>query len=319
MKRYKLKKVTIVIPIFNEAEAFPDFSKSLIFEINKLEKLYAFKVILVVDPSTDGTELAVSKLVKKDKRFKGVFTKVRIGHQRSIVLGMSMVSEQICITMDGDNQHPTRLISDMLNILDSTDEHIVQMVRKNTKDKSFRGWTTNLVSVVFYKFLGFLSDLKNLEGMSDFRALSPNATGSLNDLFQKRDVFIRGYVQKSGIKISYIGYESERREFGKSKYSTNKKFQLALSSILSFSKVPLRIGLLLGSFVALIALMSMCFFIILMLKGENFPSGWLSIIIMITLMSSTQLICTGLIGLYVGAIHQENLPKQYDVIKKMVN
>ena len=55
------------------------------------------------------------------------------------------------------------------------------------------------------------------------------------------------------------------------------------------------------------------------LHGAAFPSGWATLIVLISLFSGTQLICMGIIGEYLGAIFDEVKGRPHYIIDEAVN
>src|SRR6476660_5248027 len=107
-----MKHVNIVVPVFNEEENI----LSLITQVQEVfERLpYPYSVIIVDDGSTDGTLDVLRMASSADKRIRYLSLSRNFGHQNALKAGLDHARGDCVITMDGDLQHPPRVIPELI-------------------------------------------------------------------------------------------------------------------------------------------------------------------------------------------------------------
>jgi len=122
----------------------------------------------------------------------------------------------------------------------------------------------------------------------------------------ERDRYIRGLRAWIGFRQTEITFEREGRFAGKPKYTLFKSMSLAMDGIMSLSRAPLRLSMGLGLLSALAALVMMG---VVLYWRLNHPSsqlmGFAIITIAIFFFSAVQLFSIGILGEYIGRIHDE--------------
>ena len=121
-----MNSYALLIPIYNEERAIP----ALIKDLKNLDK--NISVILINDGSTDNT----FQLIKDLKFCKIISNKNNFGKGASIKKGLSVVSEENVILMDGDNEIDINQISDLINFYEKNNEDVLLGVRWNIKKGS---------------------------------------------------------------------------------------------------------------------------------------------------------------------------------------
>lgn len=129
--------------------------------------------------------------------------------------------------------------------------------------------------------------------------------------------FLRGMVAWLGYRTVILPYSEQPRIAGRSKYSLKKMIGLAMDAVFSFSLVPLRLGIALGTCFLLLALFEVAYVLWFWLRGEQhlLVPGWSSLMFMILLAGGTTMVLTGFIGIYVGYIFQEVKRRPVYVVK----
>jgi len=293
--------VSVVVPLFNEAEGLPLFHAELTNVLSSLSGRCTWKIIYVVDPSPDGTTEVVRQLADQDSRISGVFLLRRAGHQLSLLAGMRASDADAVITMDGDLQHPPELIPEILRLYE-TGVDVVQTVRVSTDGQ---GSIARGLSRGFYGLINRLSDVKMVAGGADYHLLSRRVVDILCNEIVERDVFMRGLIPWLGLPTATIEFTARQRVAGESKYSIRRSLSLATSGIVSFSKLPLHLGIGLGLVVCVLAILTAVGAVVARLVGNDIPAGWATLIVVLTLLSGVQLLCLGLIGMYLSVIFDE--------------
>ena len=293
--------LTVVAPVFNEAEVISIFNARLLLVLEQIKSVN-YRILYVVDKCTDNSLEILIDLASKNSHISVIALSSRFGHQASLLAGIehSLNSDAI-IMMDSDLQHPPELIPRMIEEYKAGFE-VVYTNRESTEDV---GFLRKSLGNLFYKSLSKLADFQVNPNAADFRLISNRVATVLSEQFQERKLFLRGLFSWMGFNAIGVNYIAKKREAGASKYSLEKMIELAVIAVLSFSIKPLRMGIFLGlgsaisSFFLMIYLLSGYFF------NQNAPSGWMTLIIVLLFFGGILLIVIGIIGAYVGGIYEE--------------
>lgn len=300
--------LSIIIPVFNEAESIPLLCDQL-QSVCKND----YEIIFVDDGSTDNTFRQIETIALKDKQIKCISLSRNFGHQNALMAGMECAMGEYIIIMDGDLQHPPALIPAMIEQLVAGFD-LVATKRNKTANAD---WLKNTTASIFYTFINAISDTRIEEGVADFKAFNRKVLNSILQ-FKERELFLRGIFSWIGFQSTTIAFNAPARQFGKTKYSFAKMLRFALKGTTSFSFKPLRIALLIGSLISLAAFAFGVFALVAYFKGNTVP-GWASLIIAVMFLGGTQLLAIGLLGEYIASLFTETKARPLYLVNKKIN
>lgn len=309
-----MKKISIVIPMYNEHE-IANMCYKRINEVIKQLNNYEYEIIFINDGSKDNTQLILEEIAKEDKNVKILSFSRNFGHQAAVTAGIKYVTGDAIVIMDADLQDPPELIPDMLKLWEDGNE-VIYGKRKTRKGESlFKLMTAKM----FYNTLNALSDVDIPKDTGDFRLVDRKVVDTINNL-PEHNKFLRGLFSWVGYKQYAYEYERQERKAGKTKYPLKKMLKLASDGIIGFSTKPLKLVGALGilsivvSFIILIyALISFAF------KLNNLSSGWTSLMVAITFFAGVQLLSIWIMSEYVGRIYDETKKRPQYIIDKEIN
>ncbi|MBE6881337.1 MAG: glycosyltransferase family 2 protein [Ruminococcaceae bacterium] len=287
--------LSVVIPAFNEQENIPAAAEKL-SEI--LSPVTDFELIFVDDGSRDNTWNIIKELSEKDKSVKGLHFSRNFGKEGAIFAGLKAASGDCVAVIDCDLQHPPQLLPDMLSAWKNGAE-VVEAV-KSSRGKE--GIIYKLFAKSFYRMMKNSSNI-NLDGASDYKLMDRKVVDALNDM-PERLTFFRALSCWVGFKTERIEFDVAPRNAGKTKWSFRKLFKYALSSITSFTNVPMQI----------ITVSGILFFIFAIILGVqtivNFcmgtaADGFSTVILLILIVGSILMLGIGIIGYYLSKIYEE--------------
>lgn len=291
--RGESSRISLVVPVYNERANL----QALLAAIASALAGRDYEVIFVDDGSTDGTAEALAAFAATDARIVGICLSRNFGHQDALAAGLRYASGEAVVMLDGDLQHPPELIPEMVRLW-CEGYNVVQARRRDTEGVSARKrWTSRL----YYRLFRFLTGVALEEGESDFRLLDRRVVEEINRMGEG-ELFLRGLVAWMGYRRATVEYVAPPRRAGRSKYSLRKMLRLAGGGIVSFSPVPMRLGVLAG--LGMSALSFLEFFYVLFARcvGWTVP-GWASIMALMSLVFGVMFLLLGLQGEYLLRIY----------------
>lgn len=303
------KLVSLVVPVYNEAENIAPFFSEL---SRSIPKQYATEYIFVDDGSTDETLSRIMELARRNGSVKYLSFTRNFGHQYALKAGLDFASGEAVITLDGDFEHPPSLIPQMLKHWETGGNKIVYTMRQD--EQGFAS-LKSVTSKLFYKLINSLSEIKIDAGTADFRLLDREVVEMIC-ASQESTLFLRGLVSWSGYQSLAIPYAQGSRKWGSSKYTYSKMLRLALDAITSFSIVPLRLATVVGFFMSLFSgIYGVYAIIVFLLDKESVIIGWPSVIISVLFIGGLQLLILGIVGEYIGKIFLETKKRPLYILK----
>ncbi len=293
-----MKKVSFVVPVFNEESNLQEFHKRMTAVMASLT--YDYEIVFVDDGSRDTSALLLQELADKDHHVQAFLLSRNYGHQLALTCGLDHAEGDAVITMDGDLQHPPEMVPEMLSYWERGFQ-IVQTIRKATKDVSF---FKKMTSAAYYKLINLLSQVEITPGGSDFRLMDRQAVVAFR-LYRERARFIRGLVNTLGFRTAKIEFVAPPRFSGVSKFSLHKMMHFALDGITAFSNLPLRWAMYCGILCGFISLGVIIHVLFEKYIQHDAVPGWATMTICVTFLGGIQLLGIGILGEYIGRIFEE--------------
>ncbi len=305
-----MRKVSFIIPAFNEAENLSVLAERIEVLICDLNEKYVFDVLFIDDGSTDETEKVLLDLSLKKPVFRYISFSRNFGHQVAIKAGLDLSDGDCVVMLDADLQHPPELISSML---DKWEEGFEIVYTKRKDDPNLNRFKS-LTSKLFYLLISKLSNVQIDNGAADFRLVDKNVANVLKTL-DELDFFWRGLIVWVGFNQTSLEYFPANRYAGESKYTFRKMVQFAIKGITSFSTKPLRLSLFLGFFVSSLSFIYALYALLMYFINDRVVSGWASLLIATLLLGGLQLIILGIIGEYLGKLFMQSKKRPHYIIR----
>lgn len=294
-----MKKITIIIPAFNEESNLNEIRKEIDHVFETLSG-YSYEIIFVNDGSKDKTQQNLEKLAHEFSNVKYIEFSRNFGHQYAVKAGMDFADANAVISMDADLQHPPSLIPEMIQKWEQGYDVVYTIRKYSEKTSIFKKKTSDF----FYKLLAGLSDVELEKGSSDFRLLDISVIEAIKATGEN-DIFLRGLVKWIGFKQYAISYVAGERFSGQSKYGFGKMLKFAFTGITAFSVKPLYLAAYLGFIFSGISSLGYLLYVIYSFSVGTEISGWASLIMTIVFFGGLQLIILGIIGMYLGKIFKQ--------------
>ena len=309
-----MRTLTVIAPVYNEEEVILDFYRELKKELEGLSG-YRTTILFSVGRGTDKTLDILKEVAEKDRAVRVLYLSARCGHQMQLLAGIDHADTDAVIMMDSDLQHPPSLIQKLLLEFEKGND-VVYTVREETLNQPV---LRKLCSDIFYSVLNRISDVHISGNAADFRLISRRVGDVLKKDIRERSMFLRGIVPWIGFNQTAVPFVASPRRAGVSKYSLPRLITFGLSGVVSFSRKPLRITILAGLLFALFGFLYALFTIVQYLVLDSLPSGYATLVVLLSVFGGLQLIFLGIIGEYVGAIFDEVKKRPHYIVDEKIN
>ena len=309
-----MKKISIVIPVFNEEEVINKLIERLAILIQNVPN-YEFEVIFVNDGSKDKTLDILEEIAQKESRLKILSFSRNFGHQAAVTAGIKYVTGDAVVIIDADLQDPPELIPDMIKLWEQGNEVIYGKRKKRKGESAFKLLTAKM----FYKTLNALSDVEIPRDTGDFRLVDRKVIDVINQM-PEHNKFLRGLFSWVGFKQYAFEYERQERKAGKTKYPLKKMMKLASDGIISFSTKPLKLLGGIGIISIIVSIGILVYSLISYACNLNqLAPGWTSIMVTVTFLGGIQLLSIWLMSEYIARIYDETKQRPQYIIDKKIN
>jgi dolichol-phosphate mannosyltransferase len=308
-----MPEVAIVVPVYNEEEVLRAFLSRVKEILSNLE--IDFEILLCVDPSTDKTSDVIRDVCNDDVRIRALFMSRRFGQPACTFAGLEHSRSDAVIVMDCDFQDPPEVIPLLLTEWRKGS----LLVRAQRRSRSGEFYTRTVIARFGYFFLNRFSSVPIPKNSGDFRLMDKRIVNEVLR-FKEANHFLRGIATLVGFKESVVYFERKARPFGKSKYSSALgSLKIGFDGVLGFSTSLLKFSGVMGLLFSLMAFLFAVSYALFKILGYNFPIGNPTIVITILMLGGLQLLSIGILGLYIGHIHEEVKRRPRYIIESTLN
>lgn len=311
-----MKKISILIPCYNEVENVELMSMSVINVMEEALPQYDYEIVFIDNASTDGTRDILEKICARNKKIKAIFNVTNFGQFNSPFYGMCQTTGDCTISLCCDFQDPVELIPVLVGKWEEGHK-IVSGVKSSSKENSF----IYFLRTIYYKLMKNLSDVKMIEHFTGFGLYDKTFISLLKELDDPVP-FIRGIVAEygTGFNLVEVEYEQPKRRAGKTKNNFFTLYDASMLSITSYTKMGLRLATWLGFISSGLSLLVALAFLILKLCNWNqYEAGYTPMILGIFIIGSLQLFFIGLLGEYILNINTRVIHRPLVVEEKRIN
>ena len=305
-----MKKVTILIPCYNEEQSLPLLYQELSSLIDN-HQAYDWEILFVNDGSKDNTIHLINQLSNQDNRIAYVDLSRNFGKEAAMLAGFDYATGDCMVIMDADLQHPPHLIPEMLKYWEEGYEDVY--AKRTTRGKE--SWLRKNLSLLYYKVLQKTTRVEILQNVGDFRLLDRKCIDTLKQL-RESERYTKGMFCWIGFNKKEIEFEQGDRVAGQTSWNYLSLFNLAIEGITSFTIAPLRLSTMIGIIVSLIAFIYMCVIIAKTLIWGEDVQGFPTLMVIILFLGGVQLLSLGIIGEYLGRIFHETKNRPVYVVKE---
>lgn len=294
------KKVTLLIPAYNEEEVLEMFYDKVSALIESWGDKYDWELLFINDGSRDRTLEILRDLRKRDDRVNYLDMARNYGKEIGMLAGFDHATGDCVITIDADLQEPPETIPLMLEKWEEGYDDVYG--RRRSRKQS---WAKRASSKAYHKLLASMSeDVDLADDSGDFRLLDRKCIEAMSSIRESQR-YTKGLYSVIGFRKTPVEYDIQERAAGKSKWTPGKLMRLAVDGITSHSVMPLRLASYLGLIVSAFAFIYLIFVLVKALVVGEQVAGYPTIICVILFLGGFILLALGIIGEYLGRIFIE--------------
>jgi len=295
--------LSIVIPLFNEAEGLPGLHERIaeVARFLKVKRGLSVEIVYVDDGSRDDTSQIAKSLPAMPVDIQVISLSRNFGKEAALLAGLDHARLGAVLFMDGDGQHSPDLIETLVARWLDDGYDVVYTAKAHRGNEP---WLRRAGVKTFYALLNWRARHKIPEDAGDFRLLSPRAADALRQM-PERNRFFKGLASWIGFRQIRVDYEPAARKHGVTTWNVWALIGLSIEGLTSFSVAPLRVASMLGLLLAITALFFGGWILLqTLLYGKDVP-GYPSLVVSVMVIGGVQLLMIGVLGEYIGKLLSE--------------
>lgn len=294
------ESVILIVPCYNEEEVLPLFYEEF-KKTAELLKEFDLQVFFVDDGSQDRTLALIRQMAEKDKRVRYISFSRNFGKEAAIYAGLKNADGDYVALMDADLQDPPSLLPKMLKAVreEGYDSAATRRVTRKGEPP-----IRSFFARCFYRLMNKISSTEIMDGARDYRLMTRKFKSAILEM-SEYNRFSKGIFGWVGFKTKWIEFENVERIAGETKWSFFKLLRYSMEGIIGFSTAPLAMASVMGLTVCVVAFI---FLVIILIKTLCFGDpvdGWPSMTCIILMLGGIQLLCIGILGMYLSKTYLE--------------
>lgn len=308
------KKISILIPCYNEEENVVPMSGKLTELMGGELGQYEYEILFIDNDSTDNTRQFLREICSRDKHVRAIFNAKNFGQFNSPYYGIMQTTGDCAIMLCCDFQDPLERLPDMVREWEKGYKIVVMQ-----KTSSRENGLLYFLRSCYYRLLKRFSQVDQIEHFTGFGLYDREFLDILRELKDPLP-FLRGIVAELGYKVKIIPYEQERRRAGKTHNNFSTLYDAAMLSFTSYTKVGLRVATFLGFGVALLSFgVGVVYLILKMIYWERFDAGTAPMVIGMFFLGAVILIFLGIMGEYILTINRRIMNRPLVIEEERIN
>ena len=309
-----MKKISILIPCYNEEENVGPMSEAIVNLFTTQLQAYDYELLFIDNDSKDKTREILRDICNKNKKIKAIFNAKNFGQFNSPYYGILQTTGDCTISMVCDFQDPIELIPQYIKEWENGYK-IVSGIKTSSKENPIMYRLRSM----YYKLIKKFSDVEQIEHFTGSGLYDRDFVNVLRDL-KDSTPFLRGIVAELGYKRKEIPYVQPQRRAGKTSNNFMRLYDAAMLSITSYTKIGLRLCTFFGMLIAGgSALIGLVYLVMKLVMWDDFSAGMAPVLIGMFFLGAIQLFFLGFIGEYILSINQRVMNRPLVIEEERIN
>lgn len=309
-----MKKISILIPCYNEEENVIPIANAIVEEMGKNLADYDYEIIFIDNDSKDNTRPLLREICKRNPKVKAIFNAKNFGQFNSPYYGMLQTTGDCTILMCCDFQDPIEMIPQIVAEWEKGAK-IVSCIKTASKENSIMRFLRSC----YYKMIKKMSSVEQIEHFTGFGLYDRSFVEVLRNL-KDPTPFLRGIVAELGFKRVSIEYTQAKRRAGKTHNNFFTLFDAAMLSFTSYTKVGLHLVTFAGMILSALSILAALVYLVLkLLYWDRFSAGLAPMIIGLFFLNAIELLFIGFVGEYVMSINTRVMNRPLVIEEERIN
>lgn len=309
-----MKKVSVMIPCYNEEENVVPMSQAITDLFEKELTQYDWELLFIDNDSTDNTRDLLREICRKNKHIKAIFNAKNFGQFNSPYYGILQTTGDCTISMVCDFQDPIELIPQYLQEWENGYKIVIGIKTSSKENKIMYALRS-----MYYKLIKKFSDVEQIEHFTGSGLYDREFVEVLRQLDDPTP-FLRGIVAELGYKRKEIPYQQPQRRAGKTHNNWYSLYDAAMLSFTSYTKVGLRLCTFFGIGCGMISfLIGIIYLVMKLIWWNRMSAGMAPVLIGVFFIGAVQLFFIGFIGEYIMSINQRVMKRPLVIEEERIN
>lgn len=309
-----MKKISVLIPCYNEEENVVPIANAIVEEMDKNLSDYDYEIVFIDNDSKDNTRPLLREICKRNPKIKAIFNAKNFGQFNSPYYGMLQTTGDCTIAMCCDFQDPVEMLPQMVEEWEKG-AMIVSCIKTASKENPIMRFLRSC----YYKMIKKMSSVEQIEHFTGFGLYDSSFVEVLRNLNDSTP-FLRGIVAELGFKRVSIEYTQAKRRAGKTHNNFFTLFDAAMLSFTSYTKVGLHLVTFAGMiFSALSIFAAFVYLVLKLLYWDRFSAGFAPMIIGLFFLNAIELLFIGFVGEYVMSINTRVMNRPLVIEEERIN
>ena len=309
-----MKKISIMIPCYNEEENVVPMAKAVVEEMEKHLSAYDYELLFIDNDSSDNTRPLLREICKQNPKIKAIFNAKNFGQFNSPYYAMLQTTGDCTIGMCCDFQDPVELLPEMVRMWEDGAK-IVSCIKTASKENSIMRFLRSC----YYKIIKKMSSVDQIEHFTGFGLYDKSFIEVLRNL-KDPTPFLRGIVAELGFKRVNLEYTQAKRRAGKTHNNFFTLFDAAMLSFTSYTKVGLHLVTFAGLVLSALSILAALVYLVLkLLYWDRFSAGFAPMIIGLFFLNAIELLFIGFVGEYVMSINTRIMNRPLVIEEERIN
>lgn len=306
-------EISVVVPVYNNSATLKELSARLISVLHKCAPTY--EILYVNDGSKDNSFSILQELTGALSQIKVINLSKNFGQHPAICAGFEHASGEFIVLMDADLQDRPEDIIKLIKKIRQRESDVIYTIKKSLDRKV----TSRFTSAIYHYAFAKIVNAKVPRNIGTFRIFNRKFLLALLQ-YKEANVLYGPLMFFMGFKSDFIELEYNDRLYGKSSYTFNKRLQLAVNSLISYTDIPHKISALVGLLLLFGALVyGLIVLVQYLLFGATFPGGTTLVLLVLCLTLGSVMMSLGIIGSYLFRVYQEVLGRPRYLVQDKIN
>lgn len=309
-----MKKVSILIPCYNEEENVVPMSEAIVELFTKELPQYDYELLFIDNDSKDNTRPLLREICSKNKKIRAIFNAKNFGQFNSPYYGILQSTGDCVISMVCDFQDPIELIPKYLQEWEQGYKIVIGIKTSSKENK-----LVYHLRSFYYKIIKKFSDVEQIEHFTGSGLYDREFVEVLRDL-KDPTPFLRGIVAELGYKRKEIPYEQPQRRAGKTHNNWYSLYDAAMLSFTSYTKIGLRLATFLGMGIGFFSvIIALVYLVMKIVFWDRFTAGTAPVMIGMFFLGAVQLFFLGFLGEYILSMNQRIMNRPLVIEEERLN